>query len=146
MTDARYSHLTNFKLEISMKIVSYVIFVFTLVNIAFADEKNKWESLFPQQMTAQKLLTTCSSSYMSSMGRQRQKYCSGFISGVEESTRLQDKANITSKICLPKGKTSSQYRDIYMKYASRKTTDLSKPAALVVTEALQDAFPCMVNK
>ncbi|MCU7836092.1 MAG: hypothetical protein KZQ83_12690 [gamma proteobacterium symbiont of Taylorina sp.] len=128
-----------------MKIIFYVLCVFTLVNIVFADEKSTRESHFPQQMTAQKLLTTCSSSYMTSTGRQRQTYCSGFISGVEESTRLQVKAAIAPKICLPNGKTSSQYRDIYMQYASRKTTELSKPAALVVIEALRDAFPCRLN-
>lgn len=113
-----------------MKIVFYAILMFTLVNIAFAEEKTEMDSFFPQQMTAKELMVTCASSYMTSTGRQRKKYCSGFISGVEEATRLQSKLAITPPICLPKGKTSSQYTDIYMAYASRKTTDLSKPAAL----------------
>ncbi len=121
-----------------MNRIIYILFFLTFSNIASAEK----DSYFPQQMTAQKLLTTCSSSYMTQTGRQRQRYCSGFISGVEESTRLQEKAAIIHKICLPKGKTSSQYRSVYMKYASKKTTDLTKPAALVVREALQDAFPC----
>ncbi len=125
-----------------MKIISYVILTFALVNISFAGDKTEWKSFFPQQMTAKALMTTCASSYMSSTGRQRQKYCSGFISGVEESIRLLGKQTIAPKICLPKGKTSSQFTDIYMTYASRKTTDLSKPAALIVIEALQHAFPC----
>lgn len=127
-----------------MKIISFVILTFTLVNISLAEEKAERVSFFPQQMTAKALMTTCASSYMSSSGRQRQKYCSGFISGVEESIRLLDKQTIVPKICLPNGKTSSQYTDIYMTYASRKTTDLSKPAALIVINALQDAFPCPV--
>ena len=128
-----------------MKIVSYVILTLTLVNISFAEEKTEWESFFPQKMTAKALMVTCASSYMTSTGRQRQKYCSGFISGVEESIRLLGKQTIVPKICLPKGKTSNQYTDIYMTYASKKTTDLSKPAALIVIEALQDAFPCPVT-
>ncbi len=125
-----------------MKIFFWVILAFSLVNLSFAGEKTNWKSFFPQQMTAQALLKTCSSSFMSSIGRQRQKYCSGFISGVEESMRLMGEQTIVPKICLPTGKTSSQYTDIYMTYASKKATDLSKPAALIVIEALQDAFPC----
>lgn len=127
-----------------MKLVFPVILMFSL-NIAFAEENSEWESFFPQQMTAKELMVTCTSSYMTSTGRQRKKYCSGFISGVEETTRMQNKHDITPKICLPKGKTSSQYTDIYMNYASRKTTNLSKPAALIVIEALQDSFPCIVT-
>lgn len=126
-----------------MKNIFYAILMFTLVNFAFAEEKTESESFFPQQMTAKELMVTCSSSFMTSTGRQRKKYCSGFISGVEETTRLQNKLVTSPKICLPKGKTSSQFADIYMIYASRKTTDLSKPAALVIIEALQDAFPCL---
>jgi len=128
-----------------MKIVFYITLMFTLVNIAFAEEKTEWESFFPQQMTAKELMITCASSYMTSKGRQRKKYCSGFISGVEETTRLHNQLAAAPTICLPKGKTSSQFTDVYMTYASRKTTDLSKPAALIVIEALQDAFPCLVS-
>ena len=127
-----------------MKIAFYVILIFTLVNISFAEEKTERESFFPQKMTAKDLIMACSSSYLTSTGRQRKKYCSGFISGVEESTRLLDRLTFAPKICLPDGKTSSQYTDVYIRYASRKTTDLSKPAALVVIEAFQDAFPCPV--
>lgn len=127
-----------------MKIISFVILTFILANISFAEEKSEWVSFFPQKMTAKALMKTCASSFMSSTGRQRQKYCSGFISGVEESIRLVGKQIMVPKICLLNGQTSSQYTDIYMNYASRKTTDLSKPAALIVIEALQDAFPCPV--
>ena len=127
-----------------MKKTFCVILIFFLINIAFAEEKTSPENFFPQKMTAKDLMFACASSYMTSKGRQRQKYCSGFISGVEESTRLLKGLTIEPKICLPKGRTASQYTDIYTTYASRKTTDLSKPAALVVLEAFQDAFPCSV--
>ena len=125
-----------------MKTVFYIILAFTLVNISFADEKNEQERFFPQKMTAKDLMFTCASSYLTSAGRQRQKYCLGFISGVEESVRLLKGLTIEPKICLPPGKTSSQYAGVYNSYAARKSTDLSKPAALVVLEAFQDAFPC----
>lgn len=129
-----------------MKNYFYIFFMLIFVNNTFAKEESPSKSFFPQQMTAKELLVTCSSSYMTRSGRERKKYCSGFISGVEEATRLHNKQASSPQICLPKGKTSSQYTDIYMNYASRKTTDLSKPAALIVIEALQWAFPCKVTE
>jgi len=125
-----------------MKIACFVVLTLALANISFAEEKTAQDSIFPQQMTAKDLMFSCASSYMTSKGRQRKKYCSGFISGVEESARLFNGMSIKPKICLPEGRTASQYTEIYISYASRKTTDLSKPAALVVIEAFQDAFPC----
>jgi len=128
-----------------MKIVSYVFLIFVLVNISSASEKAEENNFFPQKMTAKDLIMACTSSKMTSAGRQRIKYCSGFISGVEETARLLGKLSIKPKICLSEEKTSRQYADIYIRYASRKTTKLSKPAALVVVEAFQDAFPCPVT-
>ena len=125
-----------------MKVFSYIVLTFVLANFSFASEKAEEENFFPQEMTAKDLMMACASSKMTSTGRQRKKYCSGFISGVEETARIQGGLEINPKICLPEGKTSSQYTDIYIRYASRNTTNLSKPAALVVIEAFQDAFPC----
>lgn len=128
-----------------MKIVSYVFLIFVLVNISYASEKAEENNFFPQKMTAKDLIMACTSSKMTSIGRQRIKYCSGFISGVEEAARLLGKLSIKPKVCLSEEKTSSQYADIYIRYASRKTTKLSKPAVLVVVEAFQGAFPCPVT-
>ena len=46
------------------------------------------QSIFPQQLTASDLLTYCLSSSLTDLGRTRQRYCRGFISGVEETIRL----------------------------------------------------------
>ena len=46
------------------------------------------QPIFPQQLTASDLLTYCSSSSLTDLGRKRQRYCWGFISGVEETIRL----------------------------------------------------------
>jgi hypothetical protein len=103
------------------------------------------EKYFPQKLTAQQLLYYCASSALSSSGRNRQNYCSGFVSGVEESVRLLDTdghAGNKKFICTPEGKLASDFREVYIRYASRKGTDLSRPAALVVLEALEAAYPC----
>lgn len=128
-----------------MKIVCSIILIFILVNSSFASEKAAENTFFPQKMTAKDLIMACASSKMTSAGRQRKKYCSGFISGVEETARLFDGLNIKPKICLPEGTSSDQLTAIYIRYASRKTTKLSKPAVLVVIEAFQDTFPCSVK-
>lgn len=109
------------------------------------DPTQEPEKYFPQQMTAKDLSLYCASSSMTDRGRQRQKYCSGFVSGVEEAVRLLAKQSASSqfsKICLPQGKNGRQFTDVYVKYAVRKATDLKKPAALVVIEALKKEFPC----
>ncbi len=125
-----------------MKFVFCFIFASILSHNIYAQKTIRDEPFFPQKMTAKMLISTCASSKMSSTGMQRKKYCFGFISGVEETTRLLGKQAINPAICLPAGKTSHQFADVYMAYASRKTTDLNKPAALVVIEAFQEAFPC----
>jgi hypothetical protein len=100
------------------------------------------DTYFPQQMTAKDLLFTCSSSSLTSTGRQRQRYCYGFISGVEESLRLLGRESGNGP-CVPPGKTSRDFASVYVKYASRKNADLDKPAAMLVVKALEAAFPCV---
>jgi hypothetical protein len=103
------------------------------------------EKYFPQRLTANDLLLACASSSLTNLGRRRQQYCSGFISGVEEAVRLhaQQGSDEESKpFCFPNGMTAIRYAGVYMKYASRKTTDLNRPAVLVVIEAFADAFAC----
>ena len=103
------------------------------------------EKYFPQKLTAQDLLYYCAASTLSSSGRGRQNYCAGFVSGVEESVRLLDTdARDGSKrvICVPEGKPASHFRDIYIKYASKKSTDLKRPAVMVVLGALESTYPC----
>ena len=98
---------------------------------------------FPQQLKAKDLLIACSSSSITNLGRERQKYCHGFISGVEEAVRLlTQNSQSSSKICVSEKLTSRNLAKSYTRYASKKTTDLTKPAALVVVEALEQDYPC----
>ncbi|MGB5585261.1 MAG: Rap1a/Tai family immunity protein [Gammaproteobacteria bacterium] len=115
------------------------------VTLAGETDESK-DKYFPQKLTAQELLYYCAASALSSSGRNRQYYCSGFVSGVEESVRLLNAnsrdANKNS-ICVPEGKPARHFRDVYIKHATKKTTDLERPAAMVVLEALESTFPCV---
>ncbi|MGB5465412.1 MAG: Rap1a/Tai family immunity protein [Sedimenticolaceae bacterium] len=103
------------------------------------------KSFFPQQLTAQQLLTHCASSSMTDRGRQRQRYCSGFVSGVEEALRLSvsgSTATEAERICIPEREPARSLADAYIRYAGNRAADLTKPAALVVVEALKGSYPC----
>jgi len=103
------------------------------------------EQYFPQKLSAQALLHYCASSALSASGRNRRNYCSGFVSGVEESVRLLDtdgRAGDKHVICVPEGRSASQFRDVYIKHASKQITNLERPAAMVVLETLESAYPC----
>lgn len=103
------------------------------------------ERYFPQQMTAKGLLYACASSSLTRAGRERKKYCLGFVSGAEEAARLfaaQSPSTSEHGYCFPEGKTAGYFADVFMKYASRKTTDLDKPAVFVVIESLENTFAC----
>ena len=129
-----------------MKIISFGILLFLIYGSAIA--KNEAESnqpIFPQQLTARNLLTYCASSSLTELGRTRQRYCWGFISGVEESMRLPQHALLqttTSAICAPKGVSSRNLAKAYTRYAGKKGNDLDRPAAQVVVEALLSSYPC----
>ena len=103
------------------------------------------EGYFPQQMTARELLHACASSSLTRTGRQRKRYCHGFVSGVEEAIRLfQRKASSTQAfvVCAPDNTSSRQFAEAFMRYAGRKSVDLDKSAAMVTLDALQNAYPC----
>lgn len=112
--------------------------------VAVAEDPGKMDNYFPQKLTAQRLLQYCASSGLSSSGRNRQNYCSGFVSGVEESVRLldADDRSGSSAICVPADKPARHFRDVYVRHASKQSTDLTRPAVLVVLEALAAAHPC----
>jgi hypothetical protein len=43
--------------------------------------------VFPQRLSARELLQACNSSALSQVGRERRRYCAGFISGAEGAAR-----------------------------------------------------------
>ena len=100
-------------------------------------------SYFPQKLTAQDLLYACASSSLTSQGRERQRYCTGFISGVEETLRYFGSGEpAAAALCFPRSMTARNYGDVFINFASRKGTDTGRPAVEVVREAFMAAFPC----
>ena len=129
-----------------MKIINIcILFFFTWGAAIGKDDTVTTQPIFPQQLTASNLLTYCSSSSLTDLGRQRQRYCWGFISGVEETIRLTLHASeqpVALKICVPKSESSRDMAKAYILYAGRRDTDLTRPAVQVATEALAKSYAC----
>ena len=130
-----------------MKIINICILFFFAWGAAIGkDDTDTTQPIFPQQLTAHDLLSYCSSSSLTDLGRQRQRYCWGFISGVEEAIRLTLHASgqpVALKICVPKGVSSRNLAKAYIQYASRRGTNLSRPAAQIAIEALSNSYSCL---
>lgn len=124
----------------------YVLLLAALVSVTAVaqDERDNTETYFPQQLSAKELLIHCASSSLTDRGRRRQRYCAGFVSGIEEAVRLlmNNSHEPLSKFCIPPRATARQFKDAYIRYAGRPNTDLGQPAALVVVKALQYAYSC----
>jgi hypothetical protein len=112
-------------------------------SLARGGQPDEGGNYFPQKLTAQDLLYACAASSLTSQGRERQRYCRGFISGVEETLRYYGTGESGGvKFCFPEGMSARKYGDIFIKYASRKGVDTGRPAVAVVREAFEDAFSC----
>ena len=98
---------------------------------------------FPQQMIASKLLESCASSSLTQAGRERRKYCAGFVSGVEEAVRiLQQQHKLEASVCLPGNVTTRTLSDAFIRYSAKRQQYMDKPAAGMVLEALTETWPC----
>lgn len=99
--------------------------------------------VYPQQMSAKDLLQTCAASKLTGVGRERRRYCYGFVSGVEEGARLLvGQSGLAPSVCAPAEITARSLADIFVHYAAGHGSDLSRPAAGVVLNALSAAYPC----
>ncbi len=114
--------------------------------VAFAEQPAAdADVVFPQRLSARDLLYTCNSSAITHVGRERRRYCAGFISGVEEAARLLQARHGNggrASTCLPVDVSSRRLADIYSRYASQHESILEQPAAEVALDALANAFPC----
>ncbi|TNF91911.1 MAG: hypothetical protein EP297_14675 [Gammaproteobacteria bacterium] len=113
-----------------------------------ANQESATEVVFPQRLSAQDMLYACNASALSNTGRERQRYCAGFISGVEEAARLlqaDGAGSADQKICMPSNVTSRDLRAVYSKYASQYGQALDKPAVEVALQALRGAYPCVAG-
>ena len=104
-------------------------------------------SEFPQQQNAGDMLLACASSRLSRIGRERRRYCAGFVSGVEEAVRLLHRGephigSANTRICTPEDISAGELADVFVSYGANHEGELPDPAALVVLHALQSAFPC----
>ena len=108
-----------------------------------AAQEQEMEPQFPQQQSAGDLLRACASSRLTSTGRERRRYCAGFVSGVEEAIRLLGPAGQSGpRVCTPPDVTASALAEAFVKYGASHKGELSDPAAAVVQHALASAYPC----
>ena len=125
-----------------------ILFVVTIMTFSSNAQETgvKDDAFFPQQLTAKELLLACNSSSLTSVGRKKQHFCLGFVSGVEEGIRFYDIElgnSAASNFCIPSKTKSKQLVDAFNKYAIANQTDLDKPAALMIVKALNKTFPCI---
>jgi len=105
------------------------------------------EPQFPQQQSAGDLLRICAASRLSATGRERRRYCAGFVSGVEEALRLlQRERRSEYRVCTPPDVSASTLAEVYVKYGANHKGELPDPAAEVVLHAIVDAYPCPVQR
>jgi len=116
-----------------------------LICPAHAQSEDKSEEVLPMYLSAGGLLNDCAASSLTSLGRERRRFCAGFISGVEESMRLAQETsqNVGSDvICAPPNVSARQLAEAYVRYANQARERLGRPAAEMVVQALRDTYPC----
>lgn len=108
-----------------------------------AQEAEPMEPQFPQQQSARDLLLTCASSRLTGTGRERRRYCAGFVSGVEEAERvLHPGGEVARSFCTPPDVSASDLATAFVRYGAEHDDELDRPAAQVVLRALQRSYPC----
>ena len=114
--------------------------LFTTATVAQTDSD---DDVFPQQMTASDLKRTCASSTITRTGRERLRYCRGFVSGVEEAVRqFESTGGARPSVCITPGTSARALAEAYLRYAAGKDFDPMLPAAASVIKGLRRAFPC----
>jgi hypothetical protein len=124
---------------------SPILLLLFLCPVSFAQPgpQEEMEPQFPQQQSAGYLLHACASSRLTSVGRERRRYCAGFVSGVEETVRLLGASGRSElRVCTPGNVTASALAEAFVKYGAGHEGELKDPAAEVVLHALTEAYPC----
>jgi len=107
-------------------------------------EATATEPQFPQKQSARDLLNACASSRMTATGRERRRYCAGFVSGVEEAVRLLGLGKAAElTLCTPDDVTATQLANAFVRYGAGHESQLEEPAVGVVLYALAEAYPCV---
>lgn len=112
--------------------------------VVFAQvSETREQTQFPQQLSASQLLEACASSLLTATGRERRKYCAGFVSGVEEAVRiLQEQHKLEPSMCLPRRVSAKTLSDVFIRYSASRQQKMDKPAAITVLQALSHNWPC----
>ncbi|MGD2113079.1 MAG: Rap1a/Tai family immunity protein [Gammaproteobacteria bacterium] len=121
-----------------------LLLIFAATGVQSQEQPAAAEIDFPQQISAQDLLLRCNASALTGVGRERRRYCAGFISGIEEAARLlHARGEVAGRdICIPSGTSAARLAGAYRRYAAQNPALLARPAAEVALRALQGAFPC----
>lgn len=134
-------------MEKQLKLLIAILGLLITVSAAASEETADNEDYFPQQISAEQLLRYCASSTLTKLGRERRKYCSGFVSGVEESLRLlgprQDASSRST--CVPAAVNARKLAEVYVDYAGLRQDRIKHPAVVIVIESLQHQYPCGEN-
>jgi hypothetical protein len=112
-----------------------------------AEEEDGMGAQFPQQQSAGDLLRFCAASRLTATGRERRRYCAGFVSGVEEAVRLlQAGGRAPVRVCTPPDVSAAALAQVYVKYGAGHERELGDAAAEMVLHALAEAYPCAADR
>lgn len=68
--------------------------------------------------------------------------CLGYLKGVAEMSRLREKLPKLPPVCVPDAVTVGQVRNIVVRYLEEHPEELHYSSIILVTNALDEAFPC----
>ena len=127
-----------------MRLLTVIAGLLVMISATANEKTEVAEQYFPQQISAKKLLVYCTSSAMTKSGRERRRYCAGFISGVEEAVRLLHLSQPAAgyRICVPEGVSAREIAKGYVNYAVTRQKNIDQAAVMIVIEALQNRYPC----
>lgn len=79
----------------------------------------------------------------SSSGNAKSSLCVGFIMGVLDTIEtMQASKQAHRQVCVPRGVTSGQARDVLLAYLNQKPQERHLPAASIVWTSLHQVWPC----
>ena len=65
-----------------MRLIGFFLLTTMAFSLNAMEPDEKEDSYFPQRLLANELLVACTSSSLTGLGRSKQRFCQGFISGV----------------------------------------------------------------
>lgn len=69
-------------------------------------------------------------------------WCSGYVSAIMDMNIWLQANGTASAPCLPENSTAEQGVRVFVRYANDHPEQMNQPPAILVTRALQLAFPC----